>query len=268
MSDAVRFETPENIELSFTMAGLGTRFMAWFVDNLLMLLVYFIVFILLALGGIITDGLLTSVEDELASAEDGPQAITYFIGLFVMLWGLGSFFYYGTFELFMRGQTPGKRMSNIRVVKSDGFSLNAVSIFVRSIFRVVDHIPVLWIVPLASASGLRFGDMVAGTIVVQDEVTTLTTVRQRLADRPAAEAHFRFTPSVLKKLRSTDFTAVEQLLERRHELPVARAIDLRDQIVTGLTRRLELDVPADNQRLRFLEDLLAAEYRRQNRRLG
>lgn len=268
MSDDVRFETPENIELSFSAAGLGTRFMAWFVDNVLMIIAMFLLFIALAIGGVVTDGLLTSIEDGIADAEDGPQATVYLMGLFIMVWGLGSFFYFGLFELFMRGQTPGKRMSQIRVVKSDGFSLDAVSIFVRNIFRVLDHLPVLWIVPLASASGFRFGDMVAGTIVVQDEVATLGTVREKLADRSAAEAQFRFTPSALQMLRSSDFLAVEQLFERWEELPVNRTDALRDQIVEGLTRRLELDVPAEQDRVRFLEDLLAAEYRRQSRRLG
>jgi uncharacterized RDD family membrane protein YckC len=268
MSDAIRFETPENIELSFNIAGLGTRFMAWFADNLLMMLAMALLFVVLIFGGVVTDSLFMPFEDGLADAEDGPQATAYLIGIFIMLWGLGSFFYFGIFELFMRGQTPGKRMSRIRVVKSDGFSLDAASILVRNIFRVLDHIPVLWIVPLASSSGLRFGDMVAGTIVVQDEVTTLATVRGRLADRTAADAQFRFTPSLLKLLRPSDISAVEQLLERWHELPADRGFVLRDQIVEGLTSRLKMDVPGPQERLRFLEDLLAAEYRRQSRRLG
>ena len=233
-----------------------------------MFIAMFVLFVLLALGGIVTDGLLTSVENGLDGSADGPEATAYLIGLFIVIWGLGSFFYYGIFELFMRGQTPGKRMSHIRVVKADGFSLDATSILVRNIFRVLDHIPVLWIVPLASASGRRFGDMVAGTIVIQDEVTTLATVREQLASRPATESQFRFTPSVLKQLTPTDVMAVEQLLERWIELPAERKFELRNQIVNGLTNRLNLDAPAERDRLRFLEDLLAAEYRRQARRLG
>lgn len=270
MSDAIRFETPENIELSFTIAGLGTRFMAWFVDNLLMTLFLFVLIVLLAIGGIVTDSVLAPFEDaaEGVAQGGGPQATAWLFGLFLMVWGLGSFVYYGLFELFMRGQTPGKRMSHIRVVKSDGFSLDAGSILIRNIFRVLDHIPLLWIVPLTSASGLRFGDMVAGTIVVHDKVATLATVRETLANRPVAEAQFRFTPSILKSLRPSDITAVEQLLERWHELPLDRGTELRNQIVDGLTKRLKLDMPGEHDGLRFLEDLLSAEYRRQNRLLG
>lgn len=270
MSDAVKFETPENIELSFTIAGLGTRFVAWFVDNLLMFLLLFILFVVLIIGGAVTDIVLTPFEglEEGFADGDGSEVVIWMFGVFTLFWGLGSFFYYGIFELFMRGQTPGKRMSKIRVVKSDGFSLDAVSILVRNIFRVLDQLPVLWIVPLASASGLRFGDMVAGTIVVQDEVTDLGTVREKFASRQAAEAQFRFSPSTLKRLRPSDITAVEQLLERWSELPADLGIELRDQIVTGLVKRMELETPGVQERLQFLEDLLAAEYRRQNRRLG
>lgn len=271
MPDAVRFETPENIELSFSVAGLGTRFMAWFVDNLLMGLFFILLFIALAIGGLVTDSVLQPLEDaaeDLASGGDRSEITVWLLGLFTVVWGLGSFFYYGLFELFMRGQTPGKRLAKVRVVKSDGFSLDAVSILVRNLFRVLDHIPVLWVVPLASSSGLRFGDMVAGTIVVQEKDTALTTIREKLADRTASESEFRFNPSTLKLLRTEDLRAVEQLLERWSDLPRDRGAVLQDQIVSGLVKRLKVDAPAEHSRLRFLEDLLAAEYRRQNRNLG
>ena len=61
---------------------------------------------------------------------------------------------------------------------------------------------------------------------------------------------------------------MEQLLERWQDLSVARRNELRNLIVEGLTKRLEIDAPNERDRLRFLEDLLAAEYRRQVRRLG
>ena len=104
MSEPVRFETPENIELSYTVAGLGTRFVAWFVDNILMFGFLFLTFIVLVCGGVVTDSLLQTPD--FGAGENGNTGVTaWFAGLFIMIWGLGSFFYYGLFELFMRGQT-------------------------------------------------------------------------------------------------------------------------------------------------------------------
>jgi hypothetical protein len=40
------------------------------------------------------------------------------------------------------------------------------------------------------------------------------------------------------------------------------------QLVPPLAARLKTDLPPDDQRLQFLHDLLAAEYRRQHRSLG
>lgn len=105
--------------------------------------------------------------------------------------GAGKFFYYGISELCLRGQTIGKRSSKIRVVKIDGFSLDAVSILVRNIFRVVDHLPLLWIVPLLSAKSQRLGDMVAGTIVIQQEVPKLTGVRSTIGRGGRRDVSFR-----------------------------------------------------------------------------
>ena len=90
----------------------------------------------------------------------------YFIAFAWLFWGLGSFIYFTLCELFWRGQTIGKWACDVRVVKTDGFSLDAASVLLRNIFRLVDQIPPLWIVPVLSPRSQRFGDMVAGTVVV------------------------------------------------------------------------------------------------------
>ena len=135
------------------------------------------------------------------SHQDPTVAVMYFVGIAVLVWGLGSFVYFTACELFWRGQTIGKRMSNLRVVKQDGFALDAVSVLVRNVFRTVDHLPPLWLVPLVSKQSQRFGDMVSGTVVISDTLQTLAGVRESLSARNAVEAQFRFDAGVLKKLR-------------------------------------------------------------------
>lgn len=158
----------------------------------------------------------------------------------------------------------------------DGFALDAISILVRNVFRVVDHLPVLWIVPLLSARSQRFGDMIAGTIVIEDEPAKLAGPRHTLANRSAADARFRFDAGQLKKLGPQDVQAVEQLLERWTEMFADRSEQFVSTIVYSLCQRMDCEPPpsgtdphmvADSRQV-FLEDLLAAEYRRQNRQLG
>ncbi|MHC4877472.1 MAG: RDD family protein [Planctomycetota bacterium] len=273
MSDRIQFETPENIQISYQQAGLGTRFLAWFVDFVLMLLVGFVLFLLLIIGGMIAEvtarSLLESLEGVGApNDEDSTMVFMWLAGIFVLLFGLGSMFYFGLSELMMRGQTIGKRMMHIRVVKTDGFALDGVSILVRNIFRTIDQIPALWIVPLVSARAQRFGDLVAGTLVVKDRVDELAGVREILSRRRAADARFRFDVSRLKKLTHRDFESIEKILERWPHVTLEKRNELLDTIIPTLTRRLDVEAPDWDSRQEFLQDLLAAEYRRQNRELG
>ncbi len=273
MSDRIQFETPENIQIAYEQAGLGTRFLAWFVDFLLMILVGFVLFLVLIIGGMIAEGTARSVMESLegvgAPDEDDPTLVVMWLaGIFLLLFGLGSLFYFGLSELLMRGQTVGKRMMHIRVVKSDGFALDGASILVRNIFRTIDQIPALWIVPLVSTRGQRFGDLVAGTLVVKDRVDELAGVREILSARRAADARFRFDVSRLKKLTPRDFESIEKILERWPHVTLEKRNELLDTIIPTLTRRLDVDAPGFDSRKEFLQDLLAAEYRRQNRELG
>ncbi len=277
MHDHIEFETPENIQVSYHPAGLGTRFIAWFLDNILVFFVMIGMLLLMMCAGTATEGVMRDIAESFRDVaedmdEDGPpnipKVMMYMLGLWLLLWGLGSFFYFGLSELFLRGQTLGKRLMQIRVVKSDGFSLNPVGILVRNIFRVIDHLPPLWIVPLVSANSQRLGDMVAGTLVVVDKPEEISDVRAALSSRTVEASMFRFDVATLKRARPQDFEAIERILERWHSLSLSQQDSLSVQLITSLAKRLQTDVPPQEIRLVYLQDLLAAEYRRQNRSLG
>jgi uncharacterized RDD family membrane protein YckC len=276
MSANITFETPENIQVAYQPAGLGTRFVAWFVDNILMFAITIAIFFILMCSGVISESVVRDVVEpgrELARRSqqtpgEPPQVVLYFVGLFLLVSGVGSFIYYGASELFLRGQTVGKRMSGIRVVRLDGFALDPGGIFVRNIFRAIDHLPPLWLVPLISKKSQRLGDMVAGTVVVFDNPESISDLRLSLSQRPSGEAKFVFDATALKRARSQDFAAVEKILERWEQLTASQQQTFLGQLVPPLAARLKTELPPDDQRLQFLHDLLAAEYRRQHRSLG
>ena len=237
-------------------------------------LVIFIACLVLIILSAVFEGLFRDLFDQVERAlrnKDGlvgPETIyMYLAGLGMLIWGLGSFLYFGLSELLWRGQTPGKKMCKIRVVKADGFALDAGGVFMRNVFRVADHLPILWIVPVLSKRGQRFGDMVASTIVISDEAEDLAEVRQQLSGRNKAEARFRFDQAKLTRLTREDFDAIERILDRWNSIPPDQQSSLLDRMVGPLCKKMETDTPPVEERVMFLEDLLAAEYQRQDRHL-
>lgn len=262
----LQFETPENVRVNFSLAGLGTRYVAWFVDQILVMVAIFAILMVMACAGTSFHGVEKLFKD--LDGEDSSEAAMYVFGLAMLIWGLGSFFYFGLCELMLRGQTPGKRLVSIRVAKADGFSLDGAGILTRNVFRVLDHIPLLWIVPLLSARSQRIGDLVAGTVVISDAKAELSSIRVELAERSALESEFRFDAAGLSKLTENDLQAVEKLLERWNSIPQQQRHKIARTVISSLMEKLNVERPDPASQVRFLEDLLAAELRRQQRGLG
>ena len=186
----------------------------------------------------------------------------------VLLWGFGSFIYFTLCELLWRGQTVGKRHLKLRVVKIDGFALDATSILLRNVFRVVDQLPLFWIVPVLSPRSQRFGDMAAGTLVVAEALDQLSDLRGRLLARSPDDKIFSFDGTMLSRAKPADVEAVERILERWPELPSEQKVGILALMVDPIAKRLGAPPPDPAQRYAFLQDLLTAIYRRDARRLG
>jgi len=269
MSASLQFETPENVQIEHRIAGPGTRYLAWFIDGLLINTLTILVIVALILLGVISSSLFKGAEkkteDMLRTDPEGLAA--YVFGIAMLIFAFSSFFYFGLSELLWRGQTLGKYLCQIRVVKLNGFSLDPVSIFLRSLFRVADHLPPLCMVPMLSKYRQRLGDMVAGTIVVSSEAEDLTRIREQLSGRNTAESQFTFDHAKLGRLVPSDFDAIEQVLERWTDLTVTQRERLLNRMVGPLCKKMQAEEPPEGERVRFLEDLLAAEFRRQDRLL-
>ena len=269
MASLLEFETPENVQIAYRPAGLGTRYCAWLLDAffafLIALVLFMLTMVVTAAAGVV---LKRFGKFEPSNDEDVREFLFYAVGIGTLYFGLGSLIYFSVCELLGRGQTYGKKICGVRVVKTDGFSLDAGSILVRNVFRIVDQLPPLWIVPVLSARSQRFGDMVAGTVVVAEASDTLGEMRTALLRRPAAESKFRFDGSMLARALPVDIQAVERILERWRQIPGPQFLDLLNVICDPLARRLGVQPPDSADRQEFLQDFLAAIYRREARRLG
>src|SRR5215217_428263 len=158
----VDVETPELVVLTYSIAGIGSRAMAAITDLLIVLaasiLLGIVAVAVISLGGFAGFDL---------SGSWGMAILV--LAQFALLWG-----YYVLFEGLMDGQTPGKRIHRIRVVREGGYSVTFGASAVRNLIRVLDMQPLFFylvgmISVLVTRRGRRLGDIVAGTIVVRED---------------------------------------------------------------------------------------------------
>jgi uncharacterized RDD family membrane protein YckC len=162
---SVRIPTPEQVFLEYPLAGLARRALATLLDSILifageLVLILISVLLISSFTALIGDG-----------AVNGPDSwfIAFFIAYFVFML-VAPLFYYGIFEYYLNGQTPGKRAAGIRVIRANGLALDRTAAALRNLFRLIDLLPSsyligVWSVMLNSHQQ-RIGDLIAGTIVI------------------------------------------------------------------------------------------------------
>lgn len=209
MSREILVITPENIEIEYELAGVGTRFQANLLDSLYQLLA----FIVLGIFGMVIFGILGFISTSVPAIKVfitflqsiGTALIT--IVFFILMWG-----YFIYFEIAWNGQTPGKRQLGLRVLRDGGYPVNPFAVISRNLLRVVDGMPwtVLALViigqvqhqlvvsAIGAASILitllfllfsgkyqRLGDFVAGTMVVKQRAPKIASAEGIQGTKPA-----------------------------------------------------------------------------------
>ena len=243
--DKLTIDTPEQVHLEFMLAGIGSRFMAAFLDILIQALLYVGLLILWWLWG--TTGLLS-----------GNRSVWWtafvYLALFCVVWA-----YYAIFEALWKGQTPGKRFAKIRVIKDSGRPINAFESISRNLVRYIDFLPVFYgvgvITMLLNAKHRRLGDYVAGTLVVHETSDS----EAKIFFNTQAKAEFTLHQAAGLTLQEAEL--IETFLARRLDIPLeVRRINAQ-RIADMISTRLKISAesrPADNEN--FLE-LMVREFR-------
>ncbi len=275
MGRKISFQTPENVEISYDIAGVGTRYIAWLLDLLILGLLAFLLlatlFLLVMTEVISVNSLPMTDSSEDIIDENGTFSL-YGTALIMLILGLGSFFYFGLSELFMRGQTLGKKVARIRVVKANGFQLDAGSIVIRSVFRLIDQIPVVWPVPFLHPSHQRLGDLVGGTVVISEGTPAeaqRTQLREYLQGYSQENIKYRIDQSILSRLSDELIETIEHFLARSNQIPQHEAKRLSSEIVALVNREVTLsEWPDQGDETRYLEELMGAYLKKQYKRIG
>lgn len=145
--EKVSINTSQNVQISYTLAGLGERIFAYLMDIVIMVSITIVMIIVLTYSGVL---------------ETSP--------FWYLLAYLPMFFYHLIFELTMNGQSIGKKVMNIKVVKLNGAQVTLGGYLLRWLLWPIDTffyggIAILCIT--IGSKGQRLGDIAAGTTVIK-----------------------------------------------------------------------------------------------------
>jgi uncharacterized RDD family membrane protein YckC len=232
-SESHTVETPEQTNIEFTVAGVGSRFLALLIDTLIQAAVVILGVIAVALLGVI------GIGARLTHA--GPWFLAVIVtGAFLVFYG-----YFIFFEIFWSGQTPGKRRLGLRVIKDTGRRLSAAETVARNLLRIVDQMPGVYavgiLVALLNKQNKRLGDFVAGSLVVREVFhAQMNRNWSRTPARPPVH-----TPLGIQRLTDEDLILIESFLSRRDQLDWP----IRRRMAAEILDRLEskLNVTADER---------------------
>ena len=162
----------------------------------------------------------------------------FLVLLFLVEWGYGSLF-----EGFWNGQTPGKRIFRLRVLKTGGYPIHFYDATIRNLLRAADILPILYgfglITMIATRRQQRLGDLVAGTMVVIEGRESYVKSNLNLSRVP------RLDPLDCPRryhVSERTLEVVERLFDRRRALSSERREEIAQSIATAIAAHLGFDL--------------------------
>jgi uncharacterized RDD family membrane protein YckC len=215
----IRVRTTQNVFIDYPVGSVGDRILAYLLDRLI-LIIYS-----LAVAAVLIQ----------LDIESSP--------LLLILFGMPWLFYSLLFEIFMNGQTPGKKVLKIKVVRLDGTPPTIGDYLLRWIFAFVDIFilsgAIAVVLVAMGGKGQRLGDVVAGTSVVK-----LLEYQQVTSQKVFVEAEQQYTPvfSQVINLSDRDIELIQRALEaNRDQGNIQPVMVITDKIKSLL--QIETDMP-------------------------
>jgi uncharacterized RDD family membrane protein YckC len=260
MSRIITVVTPENIQVTYQVAGFASRFIAKVIDLLIQILLI----------------VLTILVLNLIAGQTGHSGINLasifsaivLILLFLIIMAYGIFF-----EMLWGGRTPGKRLFGLRVIREGGYPINFLSSAIRNLLWFIDF----GIIPLPGAplvlGGLpgllciffspnykRIGDYAAGTLVIIEAGTTPFSARRASAALSANAVNLLPFVRNLDRLTPEEYRTIRRFTERRFELEMVVQAAIGERLAVPLMQKLEIEAPIRFQ-LQYADLLEAIERR-------
>ncbi len=258
-------ETPERVPLHFALASIGNRFIAVAIDHLIQ---YFTIFIIVwALVTFTGSGEISenaSLNQLFAESPKWAIAILIIV-LFLIFAG-----YFVFFEWLWNGQTPGKRLMKLRVLREDGRPITFWEALARNLIRLFDTFPG-FVVPIYSVGLIavflskqdqRIGDLFAGTVVVRERADEAPSFAEVFSNPTSDEAFRRVQKRTefiadMKILTELEIEVVETFLRRRWDLEEKQRTWMAWRVALPIMYKIKPQYELQNFTYEgFLEELL------------
>jgi len=258
-------ETPERVPLAFALASIGNRFLAVAIDHFIqyfsiILIAWF--FLWISNTGIGQTG---STAGEWM--EEMPK---WTLAIMIIAVFLVFASYFIVFEWLWNGQTPGKRIMKLRVIRDDGRPITLWEAVARNLLRVFDAAPG-FIVPIYSVGLIvifmsgrdqRVGDLFAGTVVIRERTDEAPTFAETFSN-PVSDAAFHRVQKRVEvnadvgKITENEIEVVESFLRRRWDLTDRQRLWMAWRIALPLMYKLKPNYNVENFTYEgFLEEIL------------
>jgi uncharacterized RDD family membrane protein YckC len=215
--------TTQNVKINFIAASVGERIGSYFID-LGIKISYAIVIWLVFFYGLHFDKLFAKLD----SWSGFAVLILFYFPIFI---------YSITLESIFEGQTLGKKLVKIKVVKIDGYQAGFGDYLMRWFFRLIDITILNGIIALitvvSSTKGQRLGDMVAGTSVItlKNKINISHTILEEIGN-----AYVPTYPLVIK-LSDNDMRIIKETFQKanaKNDHEIIYKLVAKIESVTGI----------------------------------
>jgi len=258
-------ETPERVPLAFALASIGNRFLAAAIDHAIQYsAIVLVVWAFLNIANIDVLGGSNSENKTLADLPNWTIAVMI-ICLFLLFTG-----YFILFEWLWGGQTPGKRLLKLRVIREDGRPITLWEAIARNLLRIFDSVPGFFvpiysvglIVIFLSKRDQRVGDIFAGTVVIRERSDEAPTFADTFSN-PVSDAAFRRVQkrtqfdADISIIGDREIEVVESFLRRRWDLTERHRIWMAWRVALPIMYKIKPNYDAATFSYEgFLEELL------------
>jgi uncharacterized RDD family membrane protein YckC len=234
----IEIQTAQNVNIEYPVASVGDRVVAAIIDQLIMI-GYIIAMIFLYIWILnITEG-----------------SSMYFPVAYFVIWFLPVFFYQLLCETFLNGQSFGKKLMKMRVVKLDGSQAGIGSYFLRWILAPIDiyftYGSVGLVTMIVNGKGQRLGDLAAHTTVVK--LKAEAKLEDTILKTTPVNYDVKF-PQV-NLLSDKDIPLVKEVLDMNYKKP---DVEVYTRIINKTKDAIEkkIGVNTDLHPLTFLDTVL------------
>jgi len=205
-------ETTQNVDIQYNIASIGDRVVAQILDLLILFgYAFAMIFVILFLNDTFSG-----------------TPFYYPTAIFIILY-LPFFFYDFLCEVFLNGQSIGKRIMKIKVIKIDGSQPGIGSYFLRWLLKPLDvfftYGSVGIITMLINGKGQRLGDLAGNTTVIKlrqevrlEEILIPKTIQNYEVNFPQvnllSEKDIQIIRDVINHRKNTDAISYQNILEK------------------------------------------------------